>query len=96
MVESSKQKKQASKAVDKGKTSLRPKENTAGGTIDLRADNPRKWGKHYGKVRGKMGNLEPSEHIRSLLFASRIRLFSVSFPMKFCYTKLTALSPSSC
>ena len=82
MVESSKQK-QASKAADKGKTPLRPKENTAGGTIDLRADNPRKWGKHYGKVRGKMGNLEPSEHIRSL-FASRIHLFSVSFPMKFC------------
>jgi len=50
----------APKAADKGKAPLRPRENTvAPGEINLRAENPGKWNKHYGQVREKMGNLEP-------------------------------------
>lgn len=32
--------------------------------IDLHANNPRKWSRHYAQVREKMGGLQPSMHIR--------------------------------
>jgi DNA polymerase delta subunit 4 len=59
---SSSEQKKASKAADKGKTPLRSRANAGGCTINLRADNPGKWRKHYGEVRKKMGNLEPSKY----------------------------------
>jgi DNA polymerase delta subunit 4 len=59
---SSSEQKKASKAADKGKTPLRSRGNAGGSAIDLRADNPGKWRKHYGEVREKMGNLEPSKY----------------------------------
>lgn len=56
---SSSEQKKASKAAKKV---LRSRGNAVGTAIDLRADNPGKWRKHYGEVREKMGNLEPSKY----------------------------------
>ena len=64
-------KKKTSKAVSKGKAPLRSRVNAGGSGIDLRADNPGKWRKHYGEAREKTGNLETSEFTPFLLSESR-------------------------
>ena len=69
----------APKAADKGKAPLRPRENTvAPGEINLRAENPGKWNKHYGQVREKMGNLEPSESLWCSLRSCKLLMASSS------------------
>lgn len=69
----------ASKLIDKGKAPLKPREYSAGGAIDLRADNAGKWGKHYGEVRGKMGYLATIHGEEQNKVHEILRVFDTSY-----------------